>query len=720
MNLRQSSLVVAPNTLWVLVASCVAAALFFIPNQRELVSRLDKDGQVERLKALADEALSDEPVVAAKPKMTDRERLRAWLSNNDPEVRDDPAVQADQKIMCAITERPIEVAAELVNHADKVDAELFGFLADSLAKRALGLGKPAESGWVLTEWFKRDPSWELANRAIQSWRWGMHADQALKVINMGLKAGLDPAEGPPDLDDLRVKLALESNQPNLAYDIEFERYQKIPEAERPARLRRLVELANSGDRTTEASRLIAEHLRTIPFHKASIPDAIELARAGMAFARAEDQAAYCDYASAMARWLEWGNHGSEAFGTWLHLAILGNEEGWNRSLDLYEDVLGDDEFAQVLSFRIQAGQNLDKEQLLADLMAEDGSMSGALTHYQAVARRAPDPLPALRSVARIQQQSGDWELSLKTFGQILQRLPQDAEAGKGTAFALVRLQRYEEARQTYIALSRALPQDAELQETCAALCDSLGCEDDAREASQRLLTCTTHESTPEEHLELADRFRIADDTNGFVSSLRTGLNRFPGSSRIRFSLAEAVAAQEQHDEAVQLLAHDSLRNNPAAMNLLILEAMDAGNSTLAYTFLGNETPACLQNLPVSQLRFAFMLDRIGRGDASTTVVTQLLHNSAFRQTDTWLTLGKLSFDFGNTERAESFITLYLASSGNADSKAWEQLGDIYQSEDREAEALTAYRKAVEVLRPVTTTKPEPAPLKVSQATPVQF
>lgn len=714
MHHLDSSPIVSPKALWVVVGSCVAAALFFIPDEKELVNRLDKDGQVERLKALADEALADEPLVTEAPK-SDRERLRAWLTNPDSEVRNDPAVQADQKIMCAITDKPLEVAAELVSNASKLDRDLFGYLADALARRALGLQKPSESGWILTEWFKLEPSWELANRAVESWRWGRHSDQALKVLGLALNANLDASGAPRQFDDLRVKLALESNQPNLAFDIELARYQATSETERPQRLRRLVELANAGDRTTEASRLIAEHLRNVPFHHASITEAIALARTGTAFTSASDESCYRDYAAAMARWQEWSNHGSEAINTWLHLAILDHLEGWTRSLDLYEDVLRHHDFAEVLAYRIERGMSLDKQKLLADLLTEEGSLDKALVHYAAAAAQSTDPISALRPIGRIHQQSGEWEQAISTFSEILRYLPDDPEARKSKAFALVRLHRYEEARQAYVALAAALPNDAELQETCASLCDSLGYEVEARNALQRLLACTTRTATPEEHLELADRYRVADDQSGLINTLRTGLNHFPSSSRLRFSLAESVAAQGNHDEAVQLLAHESMRDNAAALELLVTESMDATNAQVACTFLGNEIPPCLASLPASCLRLAFLFEREGRALIGNKIIDELLHHAAFRQTTVWLNLGRLSLDFGNIERAESFITLYLASSGSTDSKAWELLGDVYKAANRDDEALTAYRKAVEVLRPVTINKPEPGPLKVSQA-----
>jgi len=602
-----------------------------------------------------------------------------------------------------------------VAHADRIEPELFGYLADTLANRALGLQKPSEAGWILTEWFKRDPSWELANRAVEAWRWGMHSDQALKVLSQAKNAGLKGEGEPVNLDHLRVKLALESNQPNLAFDIEMERYPKASESERPALLRRLVELAGSGDRTTEASKLIAEHLRTVLFHNCPLNQAIALARSGKAFASASDETCYRDYASAMARWQEWSNQGAVAIDTWLRLAMLDHQEAWGRCQDLYQDVLRTEDFARVLAYRIERGLSLEKQSLLADLLAEEGSTDEALKHYQAVAASATNPVDALRPMARIHQQSGNWEQSLATFDEVLRYAPADLEAGKGRAFALVRLHKYDAAREAYLSLSRTHMEDAELQETCATVCDSLGCAADAREAVQRLLACSSHESTAEEHLELADRFRVGGDQTLLAQTLRTGLARFPASTRLRFSLAEAVAAQGLHDEAIRVLAHESLRNQPAAMDLLISEAMEVTDSTLATTFLGAEVPSCLAGLPASQLRMAFLYDHSGRPLVGTTIVNDLLHNSAFRQTNAWLALGRLSLDFGYSDRAESFITLYLASSGSSDSKAWELLGDIYQEQDRTTEALTAYRKAVEVLSPVTTTKPEATSLKVSQA-----
>ena len=323
-----------------------------------------------------------------------------------------------------------------------------------------------------------------------------------------------------------------------------------------------------------------------------------------------------------------------------------------------------------------------------------------------------------RSLARIYAQMGRWQASIDEFAEVLNEQPADVEAGKGRAFALVRLRRYDEAGGIYVELSRAQPGDAELQETCASLCDSLGRNEEAREATRRLLACRSRLTTPEDHLDLADQCRFAGDVEGAVSALREGFGRCPGSLRLRMSLAGALATKGEHDEAVQLLAHESLRANPEAMDLLINEAMDASNASVAAAFLGTTVPDCLGTLAVSRLKMAFLFDHLNRTDDADAIVSGLLHDPRFRQGDTWMALGRMCLDKGDSERAEAFATLYLSSSGAGNSKAWELLGDIYQSEDRSLDALAAYRNGVEVIRvPVGAPgPPAQSPLKVSQRT----
>lgn len=713
MNCEDSRPVISQKTLAGVIVSCLLLAAWFIPDEKELVHRLDQDGQTARLKQIAEEHLAEQAPAVPVPQ-TDREKMSAWLGAADASVLEDPAIQADRKNMCAVTETPMEVAAELLAHANSVEPALFDSLIDSLVKRSIALGRPADGASLLTKWFSIHPSWSIASRQIQVWRWAVRSDEALKALDTALAAGLDPAGKPAGIEDLRVRLALESNQPNLAFDIVIKSYGTASEAEKPAILRRLVELASAGDRTTEASHIIAEHFKLMPFQTCALDKALAMISTNKAFPDKDAQLDYQQYASAMARWQEWAGRGDLAFDTWMRLAMLGDEEAWGRVVDLQDELLRGDDFALLLEDRIASGRNLDKEPMLATILLDEGRTEAAVSHLEASAKRATDPLPIQKQLARIHQQLGDWEKSLAAFEKSLALAPKDVESQKGRAFALVRMSRYEEGCQAWLALSRQAVDDVEAQETCAALCDSLGMQKEAAEATQRLLSCTARVSMPDEHLELAANFHQLDDEAAEVSTLKAAFAKFPNSTSIRLTLAQTLTDAGAHDEAVRLLADSSVRENPAAIELLISEAAESSTVPANIELFSGTPPACLSELPELQLKLAFLFDKWGRTKDSEHIIASLHKNSRFSETSVWHDLAKLSLATGDLARAESFETLHLTAMGGKDCQAWELLGDIFASQERTNEAAGAYKKAVQVLLPSPST-PERPQQQVTQA-----
>lgn len=705
--------VICQKRLAGVILSCLALAGWFIPNDKELVNRLDHDGQAARLKQIAEERLAEQAHAASAPQ-TDREKLVAWLDSTDESVRDDPAIRADRRNLCAATEMPFEVGEELMKRADRLEPEFFDSLADALVKRTLGLGFPVDAARLLTAWFDVRPSWKIASRQIQVWRWAVRSDEALRALDAALAAGLDPAEKPAGLDDLRVRLALESNQPNLAFDIVIRGYETAREEEKPAILRRLVELANAGDRTTEAAHLISEHFKTMPFQAGTLQDALAMLRDGRAFHDDDACNDYQQYAAAMARWQEWAGRGDLAFDTWARLALLGDEEAWGRVVDLQDELLRADEFALILADRIAAGKHLDKEPALAAILLDQGRVEEAVGHLEAAARRGADAFTLKKQLGRIHQQSGDWEKSLAAFEAALALDAKDVESQKGRAFALVRLARYEEGAQAWLALSRQATDDAEAQETCAALCESLGREREALEAMQRLLACASRQSMPDEHLELAAKLQALGDDPAGIATLRSGLTKFPTSTTLRVTLAGALAATGGHDEAVRLLADASLRENPAAVELLIAEAAEMSSVPVEAELFSGPAPACLRDLPELQMKLAFLFDKWGRAHESERIVTALQKDGRHSETRVWHDLARLCLDVGEATKAESFEMLYLTARGGKDSQAWELLGDIYDAQNRDEEAAAAYKKAVQVLLPAAPAAERPQP-QITQA-----
>ncbi|MDB6116245.1 MAG: hypothetical protein JWO08_26 [Verrucomicrobiaceae bacterium] len=674
--------------------------------------RLDQDGSSERLKVLADELLAEKRQ-SFLAKGTEVERLHAWLLLDDPELVGDPVLLADERNMCTGAEHPVELGEELFAHTDKVEPEVLDVLADALVVRALALEHPADAGTLLAHWMQFHPGWNLVDREIQAWRWAARPEMAFKALDKALTSGLNPEHAPAGAEDLLVRLALESGQPNLAFDVAQRRYLAAPAADQPALLRRLVELASLSDRTPQACALISAHLQHLPFHALPLAEAIALQHQGKAFANEAARAEYERYAAAMARWQEWDDHGSIAFETWLRLAILDHEEAWSRIPALQEQLFREDDFALVLADRIAAGKQLEREPALAAILLDQGLTEDAIVHYRNAARREADPSSIHTQLARIYQQSGEWEKAMESFGEVLKVDPNNAEAAKGRAFDLARLHRYEEACTAYIALARGLPEDAEVQETCATLCDSLGYAEKSLEASRRLLACKGHVSTVEDYMSLAEQCRFLGDSAGQVAVLRDGLTQAPQSSRLRITLAQALSDTNAHDEAVALLIDASLRDDPAALDLLISEAMQtaSGSITAAEIFIA-ALPSCLDKAPEVKLRLAYLFDFVGLADESDRLVAELQGNSHYRLNHVWHNLAKVCMAFDDANHAESFELLHLGALGGKDSTSWELLGDIYTAEARTSEASIAYNKAIEFMAPTTI----PAGLKLRHLT----
>jgi tetratricopeptide (TPR) repeat protein len=703
MTPKQQSKVFSLSRLSAIVIGTVLLASLLIPDDKELISRLDKDGEIQRLRQLAAERMKEHHPTQPQPK-TEAEELRQWLTDSDTSVRTDPAILAERKNRVTVTENPAALAAELQTHGDSLEPELYAALADALAKRSLGLGKPAIAGTILNEWCRRYPSWPTAMRAVQAWRWAVKSEHALEAIDqcINAKLPLDSDQAPPDLEELRISLALESNQPNHAFDIVFSRFNSTPPERRCTLLKRLVELASTGDRTNEAARLIEEHLAQVPFHTSSLTDALQLARTGKAFPNPEEEKAYRSYATALAHWREWGGQGSKAFEPWLRLSILGEEEAWSRVSELYVDLLRDTDYITVLAERISQGKSRQERGKLALILAQQGQAETAVSMYQQALKDNPtteEQAHLIRGLCHLHQEQANWAKAVESWTALLKLLPEDREAQKGRGYAHIRMGHYIKAKADYLWLSEHHPEDASIHEDCACLCDSLGDEKSATQCLKRLLAVSGRPSTPEEHIELAGRFHLLHQNEEGMAALRDGLVDHPESIRIRHILAESLATAQNYDESVRVLAYGSMAEHAPSMSLLIDLCSQASNRHLALRFLNGRVPRCLNSDYLAQFRLALLLEQTGEIQQAEKIIAHLKDDETHKSDHVWHELAKLCMESGDPFRAETFQKLHLEHSGKHDSRAWELMGDIFQSQERGDEAKTAYQQAISVITP---------------------
>jgi tetratricopeptide (TPR) repeat protein len=430
--------------------------------------------------------------------------------------------------------------------------------------------------------------------------------------------------------------------------------------------------------------------------------------------KAEDE--YIEYATSLAQWLEWGGKGDQSIDTWFRLALLGREDAWARCSEIYEDVLRTDDFTTVLAWRHGRGKDREKTIVLADLMLEAGRTPEAVKLYEQALEIEADDAPILRALGRIHAQDCEWAKSQHAFERLISLKPTDIEAGLGYADALIHQGQTEQAADQYVRLSATHITDHHVHEVCAVLCCSLGRMTESMLAMQRLVACPEHESSPEDYLELAHLYRSNGDAPGQIAALRQGMGQFADSTRIRLVLGETLAGLEEHDEAIAVLAHPSLSRNVQAIHDILAEALYAQNPAPALRFIGTALPDSLNKDPATRLDFALLHERIGKTSIAQHMVDDLIKDGTLRETTVWRDLAMQAMQTGRINMAEVFLTHYLSTRKDEhDSKAWEILGDIYSAQDREDEALSAYKKAVETIQPPPAAPAPAGPqVKVSQ------
>ncbi len=704
---RSSSHKKVISNRWLLpaVVLCLVGAALCIPGKDELLRRHGADGDSSSVKEMAEEARKDKGVVDAAA-ATDLEKLKLWLDNDDSSVLTDPAILMDTVNMCAASEQPLELMEELLKH-DAVPDDLRQALLEGMAKGAIGRGgeKNIETGAaILSRLCRLQPSWPLAGRAVEAWLWSGNARGASAIMEF-MAVAVAPAEGAPaDLLDRRIQLAMASGQPDVAFAAAKDAYMAAVGEARPALLHRALDLAQHTSSSADAGTLMQHHLSSIPFHTVPLGDAVTLVRDRKAFATADAQQEYLAYADKYAR-LVWAEEkgGPLAFEVFLRMSLLGDDVAWEICEKMRDDLLRDDAFALVLRERIAAGQSTDREALLADLLAAQGETREAVNHYRSMLgheRGEWERWTLLEKYAEVLMETGDYAGAAGAHAEILKNQPSAYSSHKHLGFCFVRMGRYDEARKAYAAASVHLPEDELLQNCYASLCESTGHFSEAITARYRILNAPHHNTLPDDFLEISDSCRILGDTAQQIAVLEQGLKRFPASPRLRFVLAESCAAGDRHARAIELLAHETLRNDPAAMELLISEATITPDPGVALAFLGDKAPACFREQPVQLLRLAFLYEQTQRVEAAETIFQGLLGNTRLRENGTFQLLAKTSLEYGDANRAEIFQSAHLQlAAASRDSKSWRLMGDIYSAQQRPDKAGEAYQKAVAYIIP---------------------
>ncbi|MFZ4765980.1 MAG: hypothetical protein ACOYMN_13605, partial [Roseimicrobium sp.] len=240
------------RVLLVMLLACLGGSWFMVPREDELIERLFKDRQYERVVAvLRDDVhgMTDNDVNGLRRldesqlmtlsrllNLTPREQLRTIFASKNTLTYDAFVHSIVTAAVRYVDVLPPQEAFDVIRPAvQRVPENLRLELLNIIAHNAHAVANPGLAAEVLTLACEcKSADWKLARAMAQSYQWSGRLSDASKHLRVWLAANrqrLAPAER-EEARQMTFALALESGSPSEAFDICLQELQDLPGAER--------------------------------------------------------------------------------------------------------------------------------------------------------------------------------------------------------------------------------------------------------------------------------------------------------------------------------------------------------------------------------------------------------------------------------------------------------------------------------------------------------
>ena len=690
-----------------LLAACLGGSWFMIPKRGELIERLFKDKQYERVVAVLQDGMhgmkagevsglrhlsaTQLTTLSRLLNLTPREQLHAVFSpKNAPEYD----AYIHNIVLAAVRYvdvlPPQEALDIIVPSASRVPEKFRMSLLLSIAHNAHAVSRPDLAAKALgMASMCESAGWEIAREMAQSYRWNSQPGEAAHHLRGWLashRSKLNAAQQ-NEARDLSFSLALESGKPGEAFDIcMLELKDAFDAGEIPAELMDTsLKLALQSSHTKDMLPWLQHAVDRLPETKMPLA---ELHRLSTTDPKRFDN--YLRWATPLSRWSDWNDDFDVAFDCHLRLAALGDVDSRDRCVEIYDYLGRTEDCCELL---LALGEVKDKPELtpvLGRLLAELGRDEEARVHFEAWLKAHPDDRMAHYDVACLLEDMGDERGSREAFAKMVKRFPTDAPAIKHLASACIRDADYQTALSLYLQLPET-DHDHDTLENYAMIAESL----DDHEAELRALVLTGRllgEPTVDLYLDMADTASYLPDNQKPVEILHEALRRIPGSAQLRIALATQHLRNDEPDDALQVLTDAHLRNNFDAIELLLGMSASITDARNALAFLGNDLESRFPLSNQNRLQFAIIQYNAGRHEAA-----ERLFSSVPETLENLQPLAEARFDVGNCEESARLMTAFLKSHPQAKANDWLFLGDIYEELGLIEEARKAYDYSLALL-----------------------
>lgn len=673
--------VIAPRLAIVAgVVVCVVSLIFLTPSRSELFKRYMKDGNAAAA-----------ALVAAQGEAGNTDEVTATLTAETIRICEVDGWKGDSLAMLNSFLRNNNnfgpAARETLKHLHRIPAEPRSQVMSALVSGAIAGGdlrlaqevqiKLIESAEVLTP--------DLIRQAVDTYRYNSNPGLALVTIDQFEKKR---GSLPDDLRELRVVLARETSQPELAFALLSQRVRATTDHDTlRALIPQAVDLGIEAGRQNELIPLYERYLEVVKS------------------TQGESDPRIAEYSYKLAQTYEWTKQPSKAFDTYVELAGAGHRAALDRCLALNPGLFRQDDLMNALLKAREHYREDDKLLLLtARYLGEAARREEAVRFYGEYLARNPKDAEAHFLLAAIHDEAVQLEEALKHF-----RAAYDLQPASNVYLAKIArlsstLRKYEEAL-GYLETLATRTRNRDYVEQYYTLASGMG-DTAATKASLRLLIEIGGRLSPTNYIYLASAYRDEGDLSGHLAILKEAVGKYPDNPFIRLDLANAHLFEKRPDRALEVLKGLDLchfsQGAQAAVNAFttIDQTPYASAGSKYLQRYGAQLERSKSLTPLEVLQFAEYCKAHGSGTRA-----RRLFNRVLKEAQDPGPLARAHFCLGQYRSARGYQLKYITISAKLTSQDYQLLGDIHSKLGNPSAARSAYNKALSLLKK-RTAKPQ--------------
>ncbi|MEZ5327119.1 MAG: hypothetical protein R3F19_18885 [Verrucomicrobiales bacterium] len=714
---QQSAGILSPVTAGLVVTFCLAAALFLVPRDQELIERLLEDGkhrralevvqgragneELEKELAAKVEALPAEPVayvLDGAPLDVLRSAIAALVSNESSDTTTPPLTRAFAAIQATPAAELAQAAAAIAEgDGNTMPEEARIEIYRNLGQRAVGEDQAALAMGVYATFRGTGtlPTTVMLSEMMDAAGYAGAPESAVAFAEDYSQAtGTPLADLPQPTRGKCVAMLRATNRPGEALDILIAELQVQAQSSggiQEELLKTAVETAGHADRVTQMVPYLEAFVGRLPESQLSWEETVHRHAEGTL----ELGETYRHYSTMLAQYAEWSDRFPLAFDHYMRLAVGGDHNAFDRAAELYDDLNRQHEFMLLLQCIVPVEGEEKYTLLLAQLLGDSGLYVESENWYRTWLGEHQDDVDAWLELGALLEEEANLEGALTTFQEAAKLLEDSPPAKrlplkKRIASLQIALSTFDEPFAFYNGLADD-EHDAVTLENYALLAEGMA----AYEAYNRALFLRhkrLRKPTTDDFVELARSFAMLNDHVNEVRVLATGLQTLPQSKLLHIELATGLRETGRDQEAYDLLARPLLRDSMQAMGLLIEIASSLENYQQAIAFLGRKIEKEFAFSPDVRLDLGHIYEGVGMLSAA-----EKLYASVPDSPHTWPLLASARFKRGDYASAEDYQRKHLTALAVPDPEGWMFLGDIYRFQGKEGQAESAYKKSLSLM-----------------------